>query len=193
MNIIIIDGMLGAGKTLAMSILSKYYAEKSGCALFSNYGLYGSYEFNSYRDFLKVVAQKHSIICLDEAHIFLDSRMSHNKGVIYFTQLSYYFRKMRTTVMMTSPQIDSIDKRVRLCANIYVYAEKDDKYFKYHFYDYQSERYLKTKRIKKDDAIRLASKLYDTYYMVEPMVLPRSEEEYREFVELLKKRNLELK
>lgn len=190
MNIVIIDGMLGAGKTLAMSILAKYYQLSSGCALFSNYGLSGSDSFSSYRDFLKVAQSGHSIICLDEAHIFLDSRMSHNRGIIYFTQLAYYFRKMRTTVFLTSPQMDSIDKRVRLLTNIYVYAEKDNDYFRYHFYDYQSEKYLKSKRIRKEEAIEIGKKLYDTYYMVEPMVLPKSEEEYREFVEELKRVNM---
>ena len=51
MNLIMIDGYLGSGKTLGMSLKALQWQQKSGCTLFSNYGLKGSIPFTSFADF----------------------------------------------------------------------------------------------------------------------------------------------
>lgn len=186
MNIVIIDGYLGAGKTLAMTILASYFKELSGCALYSNYGVKDSYAFSNFRDFLHVAEQSSSIICLDEAHSDLDSRNFNTNAVKFFTHLVFYFRKLRTTMFLATPSIDNLDSRVRGICNLYCHVTKNKDHFFYDMYDMQSLKFLKRYKIKRDSAYALATGLFDTYNMVLPVEFPSDRNEFNNFVKELK-------
>lgn len=191
MNAIVFSGKLGAGKTLGMAILALYYASRSGCTLYSNCGINFSKPFSHYEDFLDIAEQKHSIVCLDESHVDLDSRSSNANTVKHFTNLLFYLRKLRCTMFFTTPSIDNLDLRVRDIMNIYCEVSKDKKYFRYNLYDLQSEIWLKEIRIKKESAFALSEKIYDTNAMVTPLELPQETAAFKNFLHQLKIKNAE--
>jgi hypothetical protein len=186
MNVVIIDGYLGAGKTLGMTILADYFRSLSHCAMYSNYGIRGSKPFSTFDDFLNVATEKSSLICLDEAHTDLDSRSFNTNAVKFFTHMVFYFRKLRTTLFLATPSIDTIDSRVRGICNLYVQVTKDKKYFYYTMYDLQRMKRLKRYKIPQDKAFSLAGTLYDTYNMVLPVEYPADRNSFNELVKKVK-------
>lgn len=189
MNLISFEGQMGNGKTLGMSILAKYYQEKTGCTLYSNYGLEGSKPFNSFYDFLDVCMQPSSIVCLDESHNDVDSRDFSSNSVKFFSHIVFYLRKMRCMVMMTSPLFENLDSRIRGVTNVVVSVSKDKDYYYYPFFDYQSNKSLKTIKIKKDNAHSLAESIFDTYAMVTPLEYPSSRDEFKKLLIDIKLKN----
>lgn len=128
-------------------------------------------------------------LCLDEAHIDLSSRDFNTNNVKFFTNIVFYLRKLRCTLVMTSPLIENIDSRVRNVTNLYCPVRNDRNYFYYPFYDYQLEKYLKTKRIRKIDAFKISEQIFDTYSMVTPLEYPSSRQEFIDLLEQLKREN----
>lgn len=181
-----LDGKMGNGKTLGMSLLALYFASKSNCTLYSNYGLEGSKPFSKFSDFLDVAVQPSSIVCLDEVHNDLDSRDYATNSVKFFTHLVFYLRKMRCTLMMTSPLFSSVEGRVRGVTNIYTPVSKNDRHYIYPCFDYQSGRLLKTLKIDKTVAHDLSGKIFNTFNMVEPLEYPSSRQEFQELIRQLK-------
>lgn len=186
MNLFTIEGFLGDGKTLGMSILAKYYQEKSGCTLYSNYGLAGSKPFTKLEDFFDVAVQPSSIICLDEAHVDLDARNFSTNAVKFFTSIIFYLRKMRCTIYFTSPLVENLDMRVRGITNIHCRAMKTKDYFYYFMSDMQSGRQLKTLKIQKEKAFQVASKIFETNSMVTPLEYPEERKQFLTFLSELK-------
>jgi hypothetical protein len=186
MNLIIIDGYMGAGKTLAMTLLSVYFQSLSDCALYSNYGITGSKEFSHYKDFLNIANESSTIVALDEAHTDLDSRNYSTNAVKFFTHLIFYMRKLRCTVFLATPSIDNLDGRVRGISNLYIHVTKNREYFIYDCYDIQSERFLKQYKIRQHDAISCSELLYNTYNMVLPVTFPDDRKEFLTFLPELK-------
>lgn len=189
MNIINFSGQMGNGKTLGMSILATYLAEKTGCTLYSNYGLVGAKPFTRFEDFLDVAIQPSSIVLLDEVHNDIDSRDFNTNAVKYFSHIAFYLRKMRCTLMMTSPLFENVESRVRGVTNVVCPVYKDKYYYHYPFYDWQSLKPLKGKRIKKDVAHEIAGNLFDTYSMVTPLEYPNGREEFKKLLQELKRVN----
>ncbi|MED2164214.1 hypothetical protein P4V80_34095 [Bacillus thuringiensis] len=186
MNVMVFEGFLGSGKTFGMSLFAKYYQEKSNCVLYSNYGLIGSKPFVTLDTFHDIAKEKSSILNLDEAHIDLDARSFSSNSVKFFSQLSYYLRKLRCTLFITSPSFDDLDSRIRGITNVLVRVSNDKNYFYYKMYDVQSKRYLKTMRIQKKKAFAIGSKVYDTTAMVSPVQVPDKRQDFMEFLEALK-------
>ena len=74
MYLVVFDGLMGSGKTLAMSLLASYLHKKHDLIVYSNYSFYGSKEFSSFSDFLDIAKEtKPVLLLLDEGHIDLDS------------------------------------------------------------------------------------------------------------------------
>lgn len=180
------DGRLGAGKTAGMSIFAQHYRQKTGCTLYSNYGLKHSKLITSFDMFLDVAQQPSSIICLDEAHTDLDSRSGNTNVAKYLTHMIFYLRKLRATLMFTSPNIGNIDARVRAIMDVYCSVSKDKQYFHYDMFDLNAERFLKSMRIKKEKALGIMDQVYDTHKMVVPMSFPDTKDEYNRILNLLK-------
>lgn len=186
MNLFLFDGQLGAGKTLGMTLFALRYRFMCGCQLWSNYSMNIAKDFNSYTDFIHLADYNSNIVLLDEAHTSLDSRLFGSKQVIYFTQLIFYLRKLNTTMMLTSPNINTIDKRVRELANIYVFCSKNNYNFNYSIYDVQTGKHLKTYSIAQSKAIDIVKDVYDTKSIVSPLILPKNDDDFRNFTDLLK-------
>ena len=186
MNVIILDGVMGAGKTLGMTLLTKYFQQKSRCSVFDNYGIKGSTPFHSYLDFMQVAVQPSSLLALDESHTDLDARSFSTNAVKFFTHLVFFLRKMRCTMFLATPLISNLDSRVVGVCQLYCRCSKDKKYFYYDFYDLQTYRHLKRYRILRDRAYELAGGFYDTYRMVTPMEFPAERADFKSFLEQLR-------
>lgn len=180
------DGRMGEGKTLGMSLLAQHFRQKSGCTLYSNYGLAGSRPFTTFEDFLDVAKQPSSIICLDEIHTDLDSRSGNTNVSKYFTHMIFYLRKLRCTMMFASPLISNVEYRVRGVMNVYCHVSKTKNKFRYEMWDMQSEEYLKTITVNQQKVFGIADQIYDTTKMVVPMDFPSTKEEYNKIINLLK-------
>lgn len=185
-NVVILDGIMGAGKTLGMTLLTKHFQRKSGCALYSNYGIYDSKPFHSYLDFMSVAKESSSILALDESHTDLDARNFNTNSVKFFTHLVFYLRKIRCTVFLATPLINNLDGRVIGVGNLYCRCSKDKEYFYYDLFDLQSGRHLKRYRIKREKAYALGASYYDTYSMVTPMEFPSERADFKTFLTELK-------
>lgn len=186
MNFMICEGFLGAGKTLGAVIFAMNYVQKSGCAIYSNFGLVGSKPFTHLDDFKKVALEESSILVLDESHMDFDARSFSSNHVKFMSQTSYYLRKLRCTVIMTSPNFADIDSRIRSITNILLRVSKDKNNFYYDVIDIQSERYLKTIKIKRENAYMIGDLYFDTNKMVVPLEMPENRLSYDAFLEELK-------
>lgn len=191
MQLVLIDGIMGAGKTMAMTLLANWFADLSSNfvsrpALFSNYGAANSKEFNNFNDFIDVAAEEHSLILLDESHIELDARSSTSNSVKYFTHLIFYFRKLHTTMFLTTPDIENLDGRVLRVASLYIKASKQRNYFYYEFYDIQTGKFLRSLKLPKSIAFEYVANLYDTEAIVTPLIYPESKAEYSALLSNLK-------
>lgn len=109
-------GSMGTGKTLS-SVRYAYLWYKKGYTIYSNIklnfpsvriGLQELIDFANAETYLDK-----SIVLLDEAHVFLDSRNSQskrNKMISYFIVLT---RKMGCHLIYTTQKFHQIDKRLR--------------------------------------------------------------------------------
>lgn len=186
MNFMVFSGYLGSGKTLGASIYAKHYAQQSGCALYSNCGLLGAKPFTNINDFKKIAAEQSSILLLDEAHMDLDARSFSSNHVKFFTQVSYYLRKLRCTMIITSPSFSDLDSRIRSITNVLGFVTKDNEYFRYELWDVQSRKFIQNMKVKKENAFMIADTLYDTNSMVTPIEIPKNKDDFKEFLDELK-------
>lgn len=186
MNFVAVQGFLGVGKTLGATLFALDYQQRSGCALYSNFGINGSKPFSSVEDFKKIAMEESSILVLDEAHMDLDARSFSSNHVKFFTQLSYYLRKLRCTLIMTTPSFSDLDSRIRGVTNLVLNVAKDRKYFYYDVWDYQSHKYLKTLKISRVNAYNLSDYYFNTNNMVVPVQMVSKREDWTEYLEDLK-------
>lgn len=186
MNFMVFNGYLGSGKTLGAAIYAKHYSQLSGCALYSNCGLLGAKPFTSINDFKNIAREQSSILLLDEAHMDLDARSFSSNHVKFFTQVSYYLRKLRCTLIITTPSFSDLDTRIRNITNVLAFVKKDSKYFRYELFDWQSVKKIQDIKIKKENAFLVAESLFDTNSMVTPIDIPKNKDDFKEFLEELK-------
>lgn len=182
-------GFMGNGKTLGMVLFAKMYQQKTGCTLYSNFGVKGSKPFTSFKDFLQIAKEPSSILLLDECHLDIDSRNSLSNASKYLSHMAFFLRKMRCTLMLTTPLFSNVDSRFRDITYVYVPVRKDKNYFYYPIVDYQEDRLLTTKRMKRENAISLAKEVFDTHSMVTPLEYPANKAEFDSILVELKKTN----
>lgn len=190
-NLMMYDGRMGSGKTSAMSLEALLYQKESGCTLFSNYGLSGSIPFTSFDDFKEVAVQPSSIICLDESHLDISNRDYSSNSVKFFVNMVFFLRKLRCTLMMTSPLFENIDSKVRSVTNVYIHCSKYGGFLNYDYYDVEREKFMKSRRISEENIKRVMPFLYDTYEMVIPLEYPKTREEYLSVFSEVKRLNKE--
>lgn len=189
-NFIVFDGQLGSGKTLGAVLFANYIKSKSPDAvLYSNFDMKGAKQFTSLEDFFEVSQNPSSIIVLDEAHVDLDSRSFNSNHVKFLTATSFYLRKIRATLIMTSPLFENLDSRIRTITNILVLVSKDKQYFYYEMYDPQNFKHLKTMKVRQEKAFSL--NLYDTNSIVSPLEMPLKKDEFDKFLFDLKRITLD--
>lgn len=182
MELVLFTGNRGVGKTLGMSLYAMWLKEQTGCSLYSNYSLLGANDFFSFDDFRQIACEKHSLLLLDECHNDIDSRNYRKPSALYFSHITFYLRKLRCLMFLSTPLFSNIDRRVREVTNILVNVSKDNEFFYYDFYDVQLESFLKRIKIKRNLALQLASKIYDTTGIVTPLQYPNKNEDFEALV-----------
>lgn len=191
---IFIQGSLGAGKTLTMSLLAHHWRHKvrqagGDVALFSNYELKDSMNMLKYEDWYDVAKAQGSICCWDESQMAFDSRQALKSSAVYATQLLMYVRKMKSIQMYCSPSISNVDSRIRQVVEVLINVRsRGNKGIAIDFFDYQAKQFgsngkflhsqflphWKVKQIYKLN-------LYDTHNMVQGFPLPSNERKANEF------------
>ena len=68
----------------------------------------GAKQFTSLDDFFEVAQNPSSVIVLMKAHVDLDSRSFNTNHVKFLTATSFYLRKIRATLIMTSPLFEKL-------------------------------------------------------------------------------------
>lgn len=185
----VFDGELGSGKTLGAVIFANYLKSKSpDTVLYSNFGMYGSKEFTSLEHFLEVAENPSSIIVLDEAHVDLDNRSFNTNHVKFLTATSFYLRKIRATLIMTSPLFENLDSRIRAITNVLCLVSKTKTHFYYEMYEPNSLKHLGTKKIRQTNAFKM--NLYDTNAIVTQLEMPAKKDEFDKFLFELKQTTL---
>lgn len=187
MYLVVFDGLMGSGKTLAMSLLASYLHKKHDLIVYSNYSFYGSKEFSSFSDFLDIAKEeKPVILLLDEGHIDLDSGDFSTNAAKYFSHLFFYFRKLNCRLFITTPIFSNINTRFRALCSILVSCSVYSDFFIFNIYDVQRNIFLKQIKIYKKHAFSYSQSVYDTNSIVSPIVFPANKLEFTELLSSIK-------
>ncbi|MFJ8462256.1 zonular occludens toxin domain-containing protein [Lysinibacillus xylanilyticus] len=191
MHHLLIQGGLGTGKTLIMSILAHHLKEQAmkqgaNVELFSNYDLKDSTTMLDYTDWYKVAEADTSIICWDEAQVVFNNRAWSKFGQGIATEVAMYTRKLRSIQIYATPNVGNVDSRIRDIIEVVVTMRKDNKGYHLYFTDFQTKEFLKKAFIPEWKAKRIYKlNLYDTYAFVRGFPLPNTEIQANEFWEKL--------
>lgn len=187
-----IQGPLGAGKTLMMSLLAHHWREKvrvlgGDIQLFSNYGLKDSIPLEHYTDWYKVAEAQGSICCWDEAQMAFSNRKWSKYGATIATEVMMFTRKMKSVQIYCSPSINNVDSRIRQIVEVLINVRKiGDRGFAIHFTDYQTGEFMHKQFLPMWKAKKIFKLgLYDTDTMVLGFPLPSTEREGNEFFRTL--------
>jgi hypothetical protein len=158
---------MGSGKTLSMT----YFAHKhylKGIEIFANYGLLFPYKPIDYEKIKNLdVEFENAAVCIDEIHVFIDSRSSMtkvNRMVSYWITQS---RKRNIKAFMYSTQhIGQVDKRLRDNTDYFVLCKRiihhNKMYISMTLQNWEGKRKKLTLEAEK------VFKLYDTRQIVNP-------------------------
>lgn len=191
MHHVAIEGGLGAGKTLIMSLLAHHFKEQAmlrgvNVELFSNYELKDSTQMIDYTDWYKVAEADTSIICWDESQVNFNNRAWSKFGNTIATEIAMYGRKLRCIQFYATPNVSMIDSRIRNVIEISIKVRKDSKGFHLFIYDFQTSEFLRKVFIPKWKIERVFKlNLYDTYSFVRSVPLPNNEKQADEFWDTL--------
>lgn len=187
MYLVVFDGLMGSGKTLAMSLLASYLHKKHDLIVYSNYSFYGSKEFNSFYNFLDIAREtKPVLLLLDEGHIDLDSGDFSTNAAKYFSHLFFYFRKLNCRLFITTPIFSNINTRFRALCSILVSCSSFSDFFIFNIFDVQRNVFLKQIKIYKEHAFSYSQSVYDTNSIVAPIVFPANRLEFTELLSSIK-------
>lgn len=187
MHHIVLEGGLGSGKTLMMSILAHWLKEQAtlkgaSVELFSNYDLKDSTTMIDYTDWYKVAEADASVICWDEAQVVFNNRAWGKFGQTIATEVAMYGRKLRCIQIYATPSVGNIDSRIRDIIEVAVSMRKDNKGYHLFFRDYKTGEFLRKAFIPTWKAKRIYKlELYDTYAFVRGFPLPAHERQADEF------------
>ena len=112
-------GLPGSGKTYKLVQIARHY-QKKGMRVFSNFKILGS---EYYTDFKEIIKEKKCVILIDEANLFLPSRLWTKIPVSMLYRLSQS-RKFETDIYYTSQSPARIDKVLRELTNFYGHCRK---------------------------------------------------------------------
>ena len=187
MYLFIFDGLMGSGKTLAMSLLASYLEKMHDLVIYSNYSFYGSKEFSSFYDFLDIAKEtKPVLLLLDEGHIDLDSGDFSTNAAKYFSHIFFYFRKLNCRLFITTPIFSNINTRFRALCSILVSCSVYSDFFIFNIFDVQRNIFLKQIKIYKKDVFIYSENIYDTNSIVAPIVFPSNKLEFTELLSSIK-------
>ena len=159
-----IMGKMGAGKTLTMSMLATYMAQRSNAPLWANYGLLNANRIKNREQLWKM---ENGIFCFDELWLTLDARNWENN--VLLTHWVNQTRKKKLLVFYTTQHIRQVELRVRNGTDILIYCEKKDNgQIKLTFIDWQYREIGRQVSLNNNyDIMRKFYGLYDTYEIVD--------------------------
>lgn len=158
-----VQGKMGAGKTLTMSILCKSLAQTNHVPLFANYGLQGSERIKSIQDLWKL---DNAVLAWDEIWLSLDARLWTDN--VFVTRFINQTRKKKLILMYTTQHIRQVEMRVRNGTDILINAEKRREGHRITFIDWQYQTIGRQMIIPHADARQFWG-IYDTYEVLEPL------------------------
>lgn len=156
-----IQGKMGAGKTLSMSILATYFAKATKSPLWANYGLTGADRIQTLTDIWKL---GNGIFCFDEIWLSADARQW--KDNVDMTRWINQTRKKKMVVFYTTQHIRQVEVRIRNGTDVLIFCEKVPEGHWLTFIDWQYRQI--GRRYLIENASRFYS-LYDTFEVLEPM------------------------
>lgn len=196
-HFIAVEGQIGHGKTLNACVMAHYWSQATGGAakLFANFELEGARLFDSYPVWYEVAEALGSVIIWDEAQLQFDRRQ-WSRNVIE-TQILNMTRKLRAVHIFCTPVVNTLDGRILDLIEILIRVRKRENVGVWlDFYEYQAKQYgpngrhIKTKFLPWRNLKKIFKlKLYDTYQMVYPFSVPKTEREQNKFLEELQERH----
>lgn len=188
---IAIVGGLGSGKTFLGSVLAhilKNMTNKAGHSLdlYSNYELKDSYVLEHYTDWYKIARSDVSVVVWDEAHTAFSNRKWAKYGAGIATDVMTYQRKMRAINIYCTPNLNTLDSRIRDIVEIVITCRSQPNGFYYTIYDNYTGEILNNWRLSKSVASKIFKlNLYNTFDFARPFPLPNSEKEGDRFFKKL--------
>jgi len=162
--LVVFTGSLGQGKTFSMSVIACALSHYSGLKLYSNYGLKGAQRIYTIN---KLLSCEQGILCFDEAHTALDSRMY--KDNVKLTHFLLQTRKKGLIVFMTTQIFGQVDMRARDITDYIVACKKKTDGIWLQFINWQDREICHKRRI--DQPISRFYNLYDTYEIVNSITM----------------------
>lgn len=189
-NFIVFEGQLGAGKTLGAVLYANHLkARAPSSVLYANFDMKGARPFHDLETFKEIAQNPSSIVVLDEAHVDLDARSFSTNHVKFLSSLTFYLRKIRCTLILTSPLFENLDSRIRTITNAVCYVQNDKNFFYYPFYDPTNGRFLGLKKARKEKVFDM--NLYDTNSIVSQLDMPQKREDFDQYLFELKQISLD--
>jgi len=192
-NFFLIQGALGAGKTLTASILAHSWRVRSGgdVRIFANYDLAQSTPFDSIDRWIEVAEARGSACIWDEAQWQFDRRLWARNT--FNTQIFNLTRKLRTVHMFINPIGDNLDSRILSLVEVFAHVTMQrGTGITIDLYEFQDKRFgqwgrpmnrLRIPWWKVKQIFKL--ELYDTDQLVFPFPSPKTEREEKNVLEAI--------
>lgn len=116
--LIVVHGGLGSGKTLLLSAIAKYSKDH----IVSNFHLNRDYEEFSLNKFVNA-EYENCIILMDEAYVYLESRLSMSKVNRASSYILFQSRKKNVRMYLTVQMVSTLDVRFRSLTDLWIYCE----------------------------------------------------------------------
>lgn len=121
--IVVLEGKVGSGKTLAAVALATLENQKSGKRILSNIRLNEiPYQLFDTNDLLRMMSNSDELsdcsIILDDGYMYVDSRSSQTKLNRLFSYLIMQSRMRGVDIYITTDSMSFLDKRVRMSCDI---------------------------------------------------------------------------
>lgn len=128
MSLIIIYGDFGSGKTLLGTAIAVNEKDKD---IYSNYKIKCD-RWKMLEPQMLYDVNKPSLVVLDEAYAWLESRMSGAREINrYLSYILFQSRKRHLDFVLTAQLLSTIDLRYKGLADVYIYAERTREGFNY--------------------------------------------------------------
>lgn len=168
-----IIGSWKSGKTLLATLLAKLASKQY--VIRANYNLYQVDNFYHLRieDLFSLKREK-TVVILDEAYTWLESRTSMNQLNRLMSQLLFQSRKRHNHFITTTQIENTIDTRFRQMSEIVIKSKRKEKGYYYTVYHVKSLKNLKGTTLKQKGTWMISNEhakkifpLYDTYEIVQ--------------------------
>lgn len=117
------SGLLGSGKTLAITTLGYEFYSKCGATIFANYDIkFPCEDIDRIKD-LKDIRTKNNILLFDEIWLSADSRRSSTYANLITSSSMLQSRKRGFLVLWTSQNPHQVDNRIRDVTDYLFYPE----------------------------------------------------------------------